>query len=232
MNFGTLSRPLPKKQISRLLLVDAAVIIVLLAMPVRMGWKGYQTSRDQLHAQEERRDHFMAQVGLAERAERQQPVLLGEIRADIDLLTETTRRLRPPVQSPAIMEEIRDFARQSGLERVSVQPRPMQTFEGFYRQPLFLTGYGSYSEILRVIHALRNRDTFLITETLTIRIEEADERNPVLRMELILHTLLAEELMPMSEITRVLADTTGTLIAPGTSPGEPGGPGEGRGGDR
>jgi len=232
VNFGTLSRPLPKKQISRLLLVDAAVIIVLLAMPVRMGWKGYQTSRDQLQAQIVRRDRFMAQVGAAEQAERQQPVLLGEIRADIDLLSGATRRLRPPVQSPAIMEEIRDFARQSGLERVSVQPRPLQTFEGFYRQPLFLTGYGSYAEIIRVIHALRNRDTFLITETLNIRVEEADERNPVLRMELTLHTLLAEELMPMSEIIRTLADTTGTVAVSGASPGEPGGPGDGGEGGR
>jgi len=149
MNFGTLSRPLPKRQISRLLLVDAVVILVLLAIPVRTGWKGYQTTRDQLVAQENRRNSVVAQLGDARRAEREQPILLGKIRANIDLLTETTRRLRPPSQSPAIMEEIRDFARRTGLERVNVQPRPVNEFEGFYRQPLILTASGSFTEIVR-----------------------------------------------------------------------------------
>jgi len=113
---------------------------------------------------------------------------------------------------------------------VNVQPRPVNEFEGFYRQPLILTASGSFTEIVRLIHQLRHRETFLTTEAVNIRIEEDDERNPVLRMELTLYTLLAEELMPMSEITRIIADTTTTGAVSESEPGDPGGgagPGEG-----
>ena len=58
------------------------------------------------------------------------------------------------------------------------------------------------------MHGLRTGNTFLILDDITLRIDEEDRRNPILRMDLTLRTLLAEELMPMTEITRSLADTS------------------------
>lgn len=213
--FGTLSRPLPKKQISRLLLVDAAVILVLLLIPVRSGWNSYRNARNLLKAQVELRDSFVLRLGAAISAERNKPILLGEIRAATAVLSEGAQRLRAPAEISAILEDLRDLARGAGLSRIGINPGEIMRQTGFQDQGMILTAYGRYRNLLRFLHGLRNHRTFLIVEGLGLRVDEEHSSRPVLRLELNLRTFLVEDIMPLNQIVEMVADTTGIFNGPG-----------------
>jgi hypothetical protein len=233
--FGTLTRPLPKKQVSRLLYVDLAVILVLLIFPVRSAWSDYRSAKAALEEQESYADRWELDILTARRAERDRPVMIGEIRAAADQLARSNRSLRSPGDVAAILEEVRDLARRMNLENISINPRDPVPQDGFQYHEMTVSVTGTFSEHLRFINALRNQASLYIYSSLTLRVETADARRPQLRMELGLRSVLVEDLMPLAEINRLVnelaigipPDTTVVSSGDGGSGGS-----DGRDGDR
>ena len=225
--FGTLSRPLPRKQISRLLLVDLAVIVVLVAFPVRSGWIEYRRAKDALTAQEEIAEGWKLEIIEARNAERERPLMIGEIRAAAALLSRSSQSLRSLGDVAAILEEVRDLAGRMNLDGITITPRDLNPQTGFQFYEMTVAVTGTFSEHLRFIHALQNQESLYIFSTMTLRVQTADARRPQLRMELGLRTVLVEDLIPLSEINRRVTELATGIAADSTAtgPGESGGVG-------
>ncbi|MFC1627503.1 hypothetical protein ACFL3H_00135 [Gemmatimonadota bacterium] len=225
--FDTLARPLPKKQISRLLFVDLAVILVLIVFPVRSGWIALNNAKAALQVQQGYQTQYLTQIGEATQAGRNRPRVVGEIRAASTMLSEGSQSLRSPGEVASILEEVRDLARRMSLENVNVAPRNLNPQTGFQLHEMVITAAGTFKEHLNFIHALRNQTSLFIVTGLTLRIETEDPRTPQLRMELGLRTVLVEDLIPLEEINRIVAEhsaavaTDSTAVPPGG--GEEGG---------
>jgi len=231
MMFETLARPLPKKQISRLLSVDLAVILVLIIFPVRSGWTSYTNAKEALLEQEGMQDQYAFDLAGAMQAGKDRPLVVGEIRAASTMLSEGSQSLRSPGEVASILEEVRDLARRMSLDGVSVTPRDLNPQIGFQLHLMNISAVGTYKEHLNFIHALRNHTSLFMISTLTLRIDTEDPRTPQLRMDLGLRTVLVEDLIPLSEINRIVAEQSAG-IAPdstGVTPegGEEGGSGSG-----
>lgn len=211
-----LSRPLLKKQISKLLIVDLGVVLVLLAFPVRTSWDGYQQARDDLRDQELLQGDYLMRLRLAQQAVSGQPVVLGEIRAAMALLTEGERRLRPPSDAALILEEIRDLILNRGLELTTVTQQDPRRQAEFEEQQISIAVQGIFTELLRFIHALRHQETFMIVDRMILRVTEPDARRPTLILESSLRTVLVENITPFSEIAGMLGDTTAVEDEPGS----------------
>lgn len=203
-----LSRPLPKKQIGRLLVVDLVVILVLLALPVRTSWNGYQEARAALKEQERLKGDYALRLGQARRAVHEQPIVLGEIRAAMALLTEGERYLRPPSDAARILEETRDLILGRGLTLVNLSQQDPRRQDEFHEQQIVVSVQGNFRDLLRLMHALQHQETFLIIDRINLRVAEPDERRPVLSLEASLRTILVEEITSFSQITRMLGDST------------------------
>ena len=223
MMFETLARPLPKKQISRLLSVDLAVILVLIIFPVRSGWISYTNAKEALLEQEGMQGQYALDLAAAMQAGKDRPLVVGEIRAASTMLSEGSQSLRSPGEVASILEEVRDLARRMSLDGVSVTPRDLNPQIGFQLHVMNISAVGTYKEHLNLIQAL--------ISTLTLRIDTEDPRTPQLRMDLGLRTVLVEDLIPLLEINRIVAEQSAG-IAPdstGVTPdgGEEGGSGSG-----
>ena len=223
--FETLSRPLPKKQISRLLIVDLAVILVLVVFPVRSGWLSYRDATDALLAQEALAEDYSLQIGEASQAERNRPLIIGEIRAATAALTRGMQSLRAPGEIAAIFEEIRDLTQRVGLENIAVIPGDLSPETGFQQHDMVISALGTYREHLNLIYALRNQSSPFIITTCTIRVEEEHTRTPQLRMTLGVRMILVEDLIPMEEINRLVTELAAGLPADSTAV-DPGGTGD------
>lgn len=221
--FETLTRPLPKKQISRLLFVDLAVILVLIVFPVRSGWSSYNNAKAALLEQQSYEAQYLRQFGAAMRAQNNRPLALGEIRAASSMLSEGVQSLRSPGEVAAILEEVRDLARRMNLDGVTVAPRNLDPQTGFQLHEMIVSSVGTFKEHLEFIHALRNQTSLFMVSRLTLRVETEHPRTPQLRMELGLRTVLVEDLIPMEEINRIVAELSpdvppdSTAITPGGS---------------
>ncbi len=221
--FGTLSRPLPRKQISRLLFIDLAVIVVLVVFPVRSGWIEYRNAKMALTEQEEIAEGWEMEILMAARAERDRPLLIGEIRAASAQFSRSSQSIRSQSAVAAILEEVRDLARRMNLDGVAITPRGLDPQTGFQFHEMTVAVTGTFSEHLRFIHALQNQASLYIVFSMVLRVQTVDSRSPQLRMELGLRTVLVEDLIPLSEINRLVtelaADSTAT-DSTATDPGE------------
>jgi len=229
--FETLSRPLPKKQISRLLFVDLAVILVLIVFPVRSGWTSYNNAKAALLEQEGYQGRYAFDLAQALQAGKDRPLVVGEIRAASTMLSEGSQSLRSPGEVASILEEVRDLARRMSLDGVSVTPRNLDPQTGFQLHEMIISAIGTYREHLNFVHALRNHTSLFMISTLTLRVETEDPRAPQLRMELGLRTVLVEDLIPLEEINRIVAEQSvgvapdSTVVSPDND--EEGGSGSG-----
>jgi len=206
-----LSRPLPKQQIGRLLIVDLCVILVLLLLPVRTSWNGYREARSRLREQETLEEDYSNRLVQAERAVRQQPILLGEIRAAMALLSEGKRRLRPPADAATILEELRDLILGQRLDLLDISQPDSRRQTGFEERLMVISVQGSFNELVQFLHALRHRETYMVVDRMILQVAEPDDRRPVLTMEASLRTVLVEDITPFSQITSILADSTVSL---------------------
>jgi hypothetical protein len=218
-----LSRPLPKRQISRLLMVDLAVVLVLLALPVRTSWNSYQSARADLREQQRLQGEYAMRLSQAQRAVSDQPIIMGEIRASLALLSGEERRLRPPSDAATILEEIRDLILSRRLNLMSLTQQDPRRQSGFEEQQIVIVVQGSFIELMRLMHALRHQETFMITDRMILSVAEEDNRNPVLTMEANLRTVLVENVTPFRELAAIVGDTTEV----GEDPVEPPGSDEG-----
>ena len=203
-----LSHPMPKKQISRLLMVDLIVILVLLALPVRTSWSSYIGARNAYDEQVTIQGEYAMRLGQARQAVRQQPVLLGEIRGAMALLAEGEQHLRPPTDAATILEEIRDLVLGRGVNLVNLTQQEPRIESSYQVQQIMLIVEGTFNELLRLMHAIRHQETFLITNKVILQIAEFDDRNPQLTLEANISTILVEDMTPFSEISRMLGDST------------------------
>ncbi|MFC1595308.1 hypothetical protein ACFL3X_00130 [Gemmatimonadota bacterium] len=223
MMFETLARPLPRKQISRLLFVDLAVILVLIVFPVRSGWIAYNNAKTALLEQQMWQDQYAGEIYLATQADRSRPLMIGEIRAASTMLSEGPQSLRSPGEVAAILEEIRDLARRMSLDGISVAPRNLNPNTGFQLHEMIITAVGTFTEHVAFIHAVRDQTSLFMIPPLILRVETEDPRTPQLRMELGLSTVLVEDLIPLMEINRIVAEQSAgvppdsTSITPGGS---------------
>ena len=223
MMFETLTRPLPKKQISRLLFVDLAVILVLIVFPVRSGWSSYSDAKAALLEQKSYEARYLGEFDAAMQAQRNRPLAVGEIRAASSMLSEGSHSLRSPGEVAAILEEIRDLARRMNLDGVTVAPRNLDTQTGFQLHEMVVTSVGTFREHLEFIHTLQNQTSLFMVSRLILRVETEHPRTPQLRMELGLRTVLVEDLIPLEEINRIAARLSpdvppdSTAITPGGS---------------
>jgi len=202
--FDTLSRPIPRRQISRLLYVDLAVILVLVIFPVRSGWVAYRAARDARDEQQGITLGWDRQIRQARQADREHPQLIGEIRAASSMLARQSRSLRSPEEVAAILEEVRDLAVRMNLGGVTITPRALEPQTGFQLHEMMVSSTGTYREHLEFIHALRNQTGLFIFSAMTLRVETDDARRPRLRMELGPRTVLVEDLIPLSEIDLII----------------------------
>ena len=207
-----LSRPMPKKQIGRLLMVDLIVILVLLVLPGRTSWNSYIGARDAYNEQVTIQSGYASRLIQARQAVTQQPILLGEIRGTMALLTEEEQRLRPPSDAATILEEIRDLVLGRGVNLVNLTQLEPRIESSYQVQQIVLRVEGTFNELLRLMHAIRHQETFLITDRVTLQIAVPDDRNPQLTLEANISTILVENLTPFSEISRMLGDSTLTAI--------------------
>lgn len=203
---GTLSRPLPKKQISRLLMVDAAVILVLLAVPVRRGWNGYTEAKRLLEIQTLAKLQYTTRLGEARQAETQRPVKLGEIRGALDILSGEGRHLGS--EGPAILEELHTASNARGIEEIALDRLPPAVQEGYVIEGYILNIQGRFERLLRFLHDLRNLDTYFVLERFNLRVAEEHSTNPTLALEMTLRTIVVEEMLPLDTITEMAIDTT------------------------
>ncbi len=201
-----LSRPMPKKQIIKLLLVDLIVIMVLLVFPVRNSWNSYSSARNAYKEQVTIQGEYAMRLGQANNAVRLQPVLLGEIRGNMALLTEEEQRLRPPSDAATILEEIRDLVLGRGVTLLNLNQVEPRIEVGYQVQQIVLSVQGTYNELLRLMHTIRHQKTFLITDRMSLEIAVPDNRNPQLTLEANINTILVDNLTPFSEISRMLDD--------------------------
>lgn len=202
---GTLSRPLPKRQIGRLLMVDAAVIVVLLAVPVRRGWNDYAEAKRLLGDQVTARFEYMNRLGKAKLAETERPVRLGEIRGALDILAGEGRHLGS--EGPAILEELHTLSSERGLTQIVLDRLPPSIEEGYQIEGYVLNIQGRFERLLRFLHDLRNLKTYFIVERFNVRIAEEHDRNPTLVLELTLRTIVVEELL-LDTVIEMAVDTT------------------------
>jgi hypothetical protein len=128
----TLSRPLPKKQISRLLIVDLVVIVILVAVPINSNYREYRLARTSLETQQQRYTRSNLAVRLARVSEQRIPGTLGEIRAARDILAAHTRRLRHVAESAAIQEQVRDLVGRRQLNFVSLRAQAATPYPGHH----------------------------------------------------------------------------------------------------
>ncbi len=203
-----LSRPLPKKQITKLLLVDLFVILVLMVFPGRNSWNSYVRARNALNEQVTIQGEYAMRLRQARQAVSQQPILLGEIRGDMALLTEEEQRLRPPSDAATILEEIRDLVLGRGVNLLNLNQLEPRIEASYQVQQIALSVQGTYNELLQLMHTIRHQKTFLITDRMSLEIAVPDDRNPQLTLEANISTILVEDLTPFSEISRMLGDST------------------------
>lgn len=203
-----LSRPMLKKQISKLLLVDMIVILVLLLIPGRNSWNSYSRARNAYNEQVTIQREFTMRLRHASDAVRQQPVILGEIRGDMALLTEQEQRLRPHSDAATILEEIRDLVLGRGVDLLNLNQLEPRIDAGYQVQQIALSVQGTYNELLQLMYTIRHQKTFLITDRMSLEIAEPDDRYPQLTLEANINTILVKDLIPFSEISRMLGDST------------------------
>lgn len=206
---GTLSRPLPKKQIGRLLVVDLAVIVLLVAVPIRSNWTEYRLVRRGLATQQQHYEQFTRSLKLARNAEQRIPGTLGEIRAARDILATHTRRLRHVAESAAIQEQIRDLVGRRRLSFMALRAQRATAYEGFEVQPMTLGVEGSFNRLLGLLLELRNLDTMI--QVGRIQLQQAPRiagGSSGLQMSAELKTVLVKEEASLSQITSILSDTT------------------------
>ncbi len=199
---------MPKKQISRLLMVDLIVILVLLVLPVRTSWSSYIGAKNAYDEQVTIQGEYVTRLGQARQAVRQQPVLLGEIRGAMALLAEGEQHLRPSSDAATILEEIRDLVLGRGVNLVNLTQQEPRIESSYQVQQIVLIVEGTFNELLRLMHAIRHQETFLITNRVILQIAEFDDRNPQLTLEANISTILVEDMTPFSEISRMLGDST------------------------
>ncbi len=203
-----LSRPMPKKQIGRLLMVDLVVILVLLVLPVRTSWSSYVRARNAFKEQVTVQGEYAMRLGQARQAVKQQPVVLGEIRGAMALLTEGEQRLRPPSDAATILEEIRDLVLGRGVTLLNLTQQEPRIEASYQVQQIVLSVQGTFNELLRLMHAIRHQETFLITDRMSLQTAVPDDRNPRLTLDANIRTVLVENLITFSEISRMLGDST------------------------
>ena len=203
-----LSHPMLKKQISRLLMVDLIVILVLLVFPGRTSWSNYIKAKNAYKEQVTIQGEFAMRLGQARQAVRLQPILLGEIRGAMALLTEGEQSLRPPSDAATILEEIRDLVLSRGVNLLNLTQQEPRIEASYKVQQIVLSVQGTFNELLRLMHAIRHQETFLITNRMILEISEPDDRNPQLTLLANISTILVENLTPFSEISRMLGDST------------------------
>ena len=202
---------MPKKQISRLLMVDLVVILFLLAVPGRSSWNSYNRARKAYEEQVTIQGDYARRLGQARQAVIQQPVLLGEIRGAMALLSEGEQSLRQISDAATILEEIRDMVLGRGVNLLNLTQQEPEIESGYQVQKILLTVQGTFNELLRLMHAIRHQETFLITDSMTLQITEPADRNPQLTLVANISTILVESLTSFSELSRMLGDSTLTV---------------------
>ncbi len=205
--FETLNRPLPKRQVSRLLLVDLVVVVVLVLLPIRTSWRQYSNARQSHLDQQTRQTELTRRIGQARQAEREQPNLLGEVRSATEVLQMISRRLRQPGESAIIQEDLRRLVEGGRLEMIGLTARePVQQI-GFQERLFNLRTTGSFRQHLQLIHQLRNSDVFLAFDQLNLQLADPEARPPGLRMEAELRTVLVPPVISMADLATIVADT-------------------------
>ena len=226
--FDTLSRPLPKRQIRRLVWVYAAVILVLIALPVRSSYLDYQQARDEVDVQEELRERYTRRVQEARLAESRKAALLGEIEAAADVLTARREAVRRPEEWPILLEELRDAVSRSRVDLVSLSPGEVRSVGGHQVRNVRLRVEGSFDGHLRLLNTLRNYRTLLLSDQLTLQVLEEARRSPTLQMEAAYRILMAEDPIRMDEVEQLIEETRSSL--PDSSAAEPDADEDGGGG--
>lgn len=206
-SFSTLSRPLPKQQIRRLIWVYAVVILVLIALPIRSSWLDYQEARAEVAMQQQLRDRYTRQVREAQLAEAQRASVLGAIQAAVDILEERSGALRRPGDWPILLEELREVVNRSGVELLTLSPGEARDVEGHMVRNVRVRGEGTFQEHLRLLNLLRNYRTLFLNDQLTVQVIEDARRSPVLQMEVALRTVLAEDPIRLDEVERLIEET-------------------------
>lgn len=222
---GTLSRPLPRRQIGRLLLVDLVVILILVGFPVRTNWDNYAAARKALRDQEVAQSSFTLRVARAQQARHRVPVMIGEIRAGSDLLSRRRRKLRAVFETADIQEDIRDLVRRRRLTYLGMRPQEPTLQEAYQVRSFSLDVQGTFSNLLRFLYELRNMDSMIFVER--VRIEQAaasgirgapgasSQSTGNLHMRAELRTVLVEQEISVDAISEVLADSTWARDVPG-----------------
>ncbi len=218
--FDTLSRPLPKRQIRRLIWVYAAVILVLLALPIRSSYLDYESAREEVDVQQRLRDQYAQQVREARVAEAQKPALLGEIEAAADLLEERSDALRPPEAWPILLEDLREEVGRSGVELLTLSPGEAVEVAGHEVRTVRLRVEGTFEEHLSLLNRIRNYRTLLLGDQLTFQVTTEARRSPSLQMDLAMRTVLAEDPIRLEEVRTLIQETRQTLPDT-TSTGDP-----------
>jgi hypothetical protein len=220
----TLNRPLPKRQIGRLMLVDLGVVLVLLLFPIRTSWKQFgEASRGRRDKQQQQLEYTL-RLSQAVQAERLQPTLAGEIRSAVEVLEMNTRRLEQPEDSALIQEDLRRLVEARGLAMIGLSPREPVEGPGYQVRVFNLRTEGSFARHLRLIHDLRSSNVFLAFDRLNLVIANPETRPPGLRMEVELRTVLVPPSLSRQQIAAMLADTTGASSPRGTPPDSTGRP--------
>ncbi|MFO7769065.1 MAG: hypothetical protein R6W82_08965 [bacterium] len=219
--FDTLSRPLPKRQIRRMIWVYAAVILVLLALPIRGSYLEYQTAHEEVEAQQRLRDRYTRQVREARVAESQKATLLGEIEAAVDILEERSGAVRRPEEWPILLEELRDAVNRSRVSLLSLSPEEAREAGGHQVRSVRLRVEGGFQSHLRLLNTLRNYPTLFLSDQITFQVTGEARRSPTLQMEVTYRTLLAEAPIRLDEVEALIertresiADTTGDAGTP------------------
>jgi Tfp pilus assembly protein PilO len=203
----TLNRPLPKRQISRLLLVDLAVVVVLLVLPIRTSWRQHTEARQGHQDQQTRQTQLTLRIGQARQAEREEPILIGEVRSAAEVLLMNSRRLRQPGESAIIQEDLRRLVERMGLELIGLTAREPLQQPGFQERVFNLRTTGSFQQHLQFIDQIRNSDVFLTFDRLNLQLADPEARPPGLRMEAELRTILVPPVISMADLATILADT-------------------------
>lgn len=219
----TLNRPLPKRQISRLLLVDLAVVVVLVLLPIRTSWRQYNDARQGHQDQQARQRELTLRIGQARQAEREEPTLLGEVRSAAEVLQMNSRRLRTPGESALIQEDLRRMVEGQGLEMIGLTAREPVEQAGFQERIFNLRTTGTFLQHLQLIHRLRHSGIFLAFDRLNLQLADPEARPPGLRMEAELRTVLVPPVISMADLAAVVADTVRVASPDEGPPGDQGG---------
>lgn len=203
---GTLSRPLPKRQIWRLLAVHLSVVLVLIALPIRTSYREYQQVRSDAAIQERLQNNNLSLIQQARQAERDRPAVLGEVAAALDMLQTRTRRIPSPEEWAEVVQGLRDLVQRARLDLISLQFSEPEVVGAMQVRTIRLRAEGNFALILTFLRQLRTNHTLFLIDALDLRSTASATRPPRLVMEVGLRTVFAPEPPPLSSVADMLPD--------------------------